>query len=637
MQMTPDELAIIDAALRLAGREALAFSELIDQLATDGLLTSLGTDDPDEILDFVGELLSYAAELWVTYDDEYIVRIDQRLDGAVFTHRLTADDLERSAVRLTPDLVCLDDGLDIGQSLQLSDGSGELVSDFGVDYAEGDKGAFVGPPGWLDELAEGDVVTFTRRGSSVHITAAGVVLADGEAESRLLRERYERLSNGEPVGLEPSLLVLDALALDPNSWTSPTRPIAELLVEAGLTMDGVHVGPADREWSRRDAAAERVAADVSDEFRFASCCHAAFDDALHAYRTFDDPELAPALDLRALGNALVHGDVARALVAYAHDLEGLDSIRIAMFAQQLAGEPGQARAAGAYMTALVLDAVGDAESAALALEQAVTADPDFSAAVDDHADALAERGELERAIKVRQRLALDEDHELAFLVGLLPVHRSGVGRNEPCPCGSGKKYKNCHLGRPAELSAPTHSRWLQHKLTKRVFARDHRDVVIEIVEEALQTTADERKQSIAEALYSSGLVASWAIFDGGIGAHYLESRAEILPAIERDMLVDWVTRPLQLLEVIEPIGGDAPTVRDLRTGETLVVHDRSEVEDRTAGQLLLCHVGQVGGRLEIVGTALLVELGRRDAALDMVDDDPDAFDVAAWFATLNRP
>ena len=22
-----------------------------------------------------------------------------------------------------------------------------------------------------------------------------------------------------------------------------------------------------------------------------------------------------------------------------------------------------------------------------------------------------------------------------------------VGRNDPCPCGSGKKYKNCHMGR----------------------------------------------------------------------------------------------------------------------------------------------------------------------------------------------
>ncbi|MGQ0442173.1 MAG: SEC-C metal-binding domain-containing protein, partial [Methylophilaceae bacterium] len=27
-----------------------------------------------------------------------------------------------------------------------------------------------------------------------------------------------------------------------------------------------------------------------------------------------------------------------------------------------------------------------------------------------------------------------------------PVVREGVkvGRNDPCPCGSGKKYKNCH-------------------------------------------------------------------------------------------------------------------------------------------------------------------------------------------------
>jgi preprotein translocase subunit SecA len=27
-----------------------------------------------------------------------------------------------------------------------------------------------------------------------------------------------------------------------------------------------------------------------------------------------------------------------------------------------------------------------------------------------------------------------------------PVTRQGrkIGRNEPCPCGSGKKYKHCH-------------------------------------------------------------------------------------------------------------------------------------------------------------------------------------------------
>ena len=27
----------------------------------------------------------------------------------------------------------------------------------------------------------------------------------------------------------------------------------------------------------------------------------------------------------------------------------------------------------------------------------------------------------------------------------MPVHvEKTVGRNDPCPCGSGKKYKNCH-------------------------------------------------------------------------------------------------------------------------------------------------------------------------------------------------
>ena len=25
-----------------------------------------------------------------------------------------------------------------------------------------------------------------------------------------------------------------------------------------------------------------------------------------------------------------------------------------------------------------------------------------------------------------------------------PIHSEKIGRNDPCPCGSGKKYKKCH-------------------------------------------------------------------------------------------------------------------------------------------------------------------------------------------------
>lgn len=31
--------------------------------------------------------------------------------------------------------------------------------------------------------------------------------------------------------------------------------------------------------------------------------------------------------------------------------------------------------------------------------------------------------------------------------GDVPVHVKKVGRNEPCPCGSGKKAKNCNCGK----------------------------------------------------------------------------------------------------------------------------------------------------------------------------------------------
>jgi preprotein translocase subunit SecA len=32
---------------------------------------------------------------------------------------------------------------------------------------------------------------------------------------------------------------------------------------------------------------------------------------------------------------------------------------------------------------------------------------------------------------------------------LEPIRNRGerVGRNDPCPCGSGKKFKNCHMGK----------------------------------------------------------------------------------------------------------------------------------------------------------------------------------------------
>jgi preprotein translocase subunit SecA len=43
-------------------------------------------------------------------------------------------------------------------------------------------------------------------------------------------------------------------------------------------------------------------------------------------------------------------------------------------------------------------------------------------------------------------LQAQEEGDVAVLEKPQPFTRPGqkIGRNEPCPCGSGKKYKHCH-------------------------------------------------------------------------------------------------------------------------------------------------------------------------------------------------
>lgn len=44
-----------------------------------------------------------------------------------------------------------------------------------------------------------------------------------------------------------------------------------------------------------------------------------------------------------------------------------------------------------------------------------------------------------------------------------------VGRNDPCPCGSGKKYKNCHYGKETEKK-PTYTPTGKRKFTAKVIS-----------------------------------------------------------------------------------------------------------------------------------------------------------------------
>ena len=61
---------------------------------------------------------------------------------------------------------------------------------------------------------------------------------------------------------------------------------------------------------------------------------------------------------------------------------------------------------------------------------------------------------LERHYRMVKEAAADPDHEVHETLRDVPreevtapfVSAAGIGRNDPCPCGSGRKYKKCCMG-----------------------------------------------------------------------------------------------------------------------------------------------------------------------------------------------
>jgi uncharacterized protein YecA (UPF0149 family) len=70
------------------------------------------------------------------------------------------------------------------------------------------------------------------------------------------------------------------------------------------------------------------------------------------------------------------------------------------------------------------------------------------------ADLYAEQGDAEQAERWRQQAEVEAEGdtwlepawpEVAMTPSVMPGASHKLGRNEPCWCGSGVKYKRCHL------------------------------------------------------------------------------------------------------------------------------------------------------------------------------------------------
>ena len=634
----PNERAVIAAALGLLHAGPRNPADLVDQLRRDGLLDFLAIDDADALIDETLELLSVNDELWVSSDLTSAILLAPRLDKAAFTHCLTEAERAAGAIALHPDLLALDRYFDPddGEMVLPDGGVVQVVYD---DADLDDTGRVVGPLGWLDAFAAGDTLSFVRRGAALTVSRVDVKAGAGGRERAVIRECFTAAAEDRGAARLDDV-VRDALTVNDHLFRSAVRPLAELLAAEGLGVDGGFVGEAGVDFVPRMHEA-RIGAHVASEFGFGGCCLDAFTLARRAFAATDDAPATPmherpvAVAERPVAEALAHSDVARALVAYADLLDDDALEELARFAEPFAELDGAARVGGALLMALVVEQLGDFDTAASLVEQAVLADPSCLGAVDHFARQLALRGELDEAIRVRRMLDVGEDAELQFLLDLRPVRRTAAGRNEPCVCGSGRKYKACCMNKPAVLAFDRHATWLQHKLLAYAFSPMHRAALELLLEVASSSQRRrDRREAVADELLESGTVAFWALFEGDVAEMFGSLYAHALPPVEQGMLADWLGRSLTLYEVVAFERGVSLTLRDVSSGDTVLVHDRTSSNAHAAGELLLARLGLVDDVLRYVGDPIDVAPRHRERTLALVQASPNAADMAVWFAEV---
>ncbi len=219
-----------------------------------------------------------------------------------------------------------------------------------------------------------------------------------------------------------------------------------------------------------------------------------------------------------------------------------------------------------------------------------------------------------------------------------------IGRNEPCPCGSGEKYKHCHG--PIDAARETERRQLrqaQETLLAKVLEAAPRfaagfPAALERFWNAAHSVAEIAELDDLEERGSERFL-SWFVFDyrGAGGPTPLEQLAgdpsdlDLTPA-EALLLPTWAGVRLQPYPVTAVQKGRGLTVRPLWEEAEILVEDHAAARRVEPGEILIAHLTPVDDVYFVAGLAAQISADAVDqlqefAALHLEDlrtAQPDA-------------
>ncbi len=440
-------------------------------------------------------------------------------------------------------------------------------------------------------------------------------------------------------------LVINLLAEDGTFFDEPRAPLTELVTAAGLEVRGDVMGAGPSVW-RAQALARGI-----DKINLGAESDDQRLKALEVHRTyvpftFDEPDRPPvttaelrhALDLMADYGLLTL--VTDQFFWDDSDPAGIEATDA--FARRLsavASRPLQ-RAVAAWLTAVVAEHRCDPLSAAAALTESLLHAPDYLPSVDRLAWTRSDQGRAADAKALWHQLDISFNPYLAAMESVTPADQApaGMRRNEPCWCGSGRKYKVCHLRVTALPPLPDRFTWILQKPIAYLDRRGGR--LRELVGDVAWRLADEQPDKIDEAM-GNPLLVDLVLHELGGFKQFLAERGPILPEDEQLLYASWELVARTVFEIVEVRPDVGLTLRDLRTGDVVEVQERALTHTATAGQVFCMRVlPDGGGGSQICGGVFAVRPGDEQRLIDVLDtDDPQfiADQVIAYVVARARP
>ncbi|CAJ1501327.1 SEC-C domain-containing protein [[Mycobacterium] burgundiense] len=581
--------------------------------------------------------------------DERWVWVPTVVAGRVFTHRLSAGESTHDILTVTPDLAPLSVLFEHEPYSQLANGApvalaigdydDELLELRGIpDDLVPEGGVLVLPPGTLDALGAGadDVV-------GIRISPQGLVVerVDATAPTDLGPRLAAMLAPDKPTYIDAAVWAM--CLQDPAAFTEPAPPLSEIIGELGLKRQLELLAPAEFDFERWrfDIQCDALAThhDIDPDDALAVWSLVKLSESMSALLASADPEDVPeeiepvdGPDVMAeFGAVLADPLLAEILLEETVGLGRVNPAGLGLFAETLEPRvPRAARVACRWLHALMLERVGAVEEAERELSAAESMDPDWPLALVDLARFSSDRGDAERSLALLRRAGFAADHpQVKLLEPFRAVARPGLGRNEPCWCGSGRKYKKCHLGNEKPPLAER-AAWLYRKATQHVLMTGWSDLLTEL--EFGRARYDDDPQAAEDPL-----MMDIVLFEGGAFADFLRVRGFLLPDDERLLAEQWLLGERSVFEVEAVRPGQDVDLRDVRTGDAHTVRDRLATQQLKPGHLICSRLSPAEDALLFLGGLEPVALQQRDALVKLLDSEPDPEELVAFLSARFAP